>query len=141
MLDLSERMKSFLIGLGVFVLLVLFFYLTKIDGYFILSIYLVGFWIYLLFMDLKNMKVNSYSKETYDNPAIEESINFCKTWKLLKNISQTLGFILLLVGFLTEKNIPTFMIFGTILLGCSLLFDSLFVSDVKKIRELQLKEK
>jgi hypothetical protein len=141
MFEFSERIKSFLIGLGIFMFLVLFFYLTKINGDFILSIYLVGFWIYILFIDLKNIRNNHISNETYDNPSIEESINFCKTWKMLKNGCQTLGFILLLFGFLTDNNTPLFMILGTILLSVSLLFDSMYVTEVKKIKELQLSER
>lgn len=141
MFELSERMKSFLIGLGIFIVLVIFFYLTKIDGYFILSIYLVGFWIYIMFIDIKNTRYTKFSNETYDNPSIEESIRFCKTWKMIKHISQALGFILLIIGFLTEKNIPVLMILGTICLGASLLFDSMYVADANKIKELQIKER
>lgn len=139
--DIPKRMKNFLIGLLVFIGLVLFFYLTKIDAYFILSIYLIGFWFYIIIFDLKNIKNTRISKETYDNPSLVELNQFCGIWKLAKNITQSLGFALLIIGFFIEKNIPTFMIIGTICIGCSLLFDSMYVSDINKIKEIQYKER
>ncbi len=141
MYDISERMKIFLKGLLLFIILVLFFYLTKIDGFIILSLYLIIFWAYILFIDLKTSKNTKYSNDFYDNPTLIELDQFCKIWKLVRNISQTLGFVFLIIGFISGKNIPTFMILGTIFIGCSLLFDSIFISDVKKIKELQLKER
>lgn len=141
MFDLSERMKVFLKGLLIFVLLVLFFYFTKISGSIILSIYLIGFWVYILFLDLKNRNSYHYNNEFFDNPSLLELDNFCRIWKLAKSISQSLGFILLISGFVIEKNIPAFMIMGTIFVGCSLLFDSILISDIKKIKELQIKER
>lgn len=139
--NIPERMKTFLTGLLIFIVLVLFFYLTKIDAYFILSIYLIGFWIYIIIFDLKNIKNTRISKETYDNPSLIELNQFCGIWKLAKNITQSLGFILLIIGFVIEKNIPTFMILGTLCIGGSLLFDSMYMSDIKKIKEIQYKEK
>lgn len=139
--NLSERMKSFLIGLSIFILLVLFFYLTKIDAYFILTIYLLGFWIYISFIDLKNIRNTRVSNEDFDNPTLIELKQFCKIWKNAKYISQTLGFILLIIGFVTEKNIPFFMIVGTLCLGGSLLFNSIYMSDINKIKEIQYKER
>lgn len=139
--NLSERMKSFLIGLLIFILLVLFFYLTKIDAYFILTIYLLGFWIYISFIDLKNIRNTRVSNEDFDNPTLIELKQFCKIWKNAKYISQTLGFILLIIGFVTEKNIPFFMIVGTLCLGGSLLFNSIYMSDINKIKEIQYKER
>ncbi len=140
MKDISQRMKNFLIGLGVFILLVLFFYLTKINGYSILRIYLIGFWGYIIFSDITNSKNTKVSRETYDDPTIIELFQYCGIWRLVKYITQSLGFTLLLIGFNVLKNIPFFMIAGTLLVGISLLFDSLYINDTKKIRELQAKE-
>lgn len=139
--NLSDRMKSFFTGLLIFVLLVFFFYLTKIDAYFILSIYLICFWVYISFYDLKNMKNFKVSSEDYDNPSLMELRQFLKIWKIAKNITQNLGFLLLIIAFFTEKNIPLFMIICSIMIGSSLLFDSMYTSDIKKIKELQEKEK
>ncbi len=138
--DISQRMKNFLIGLGIFILLVLFFYLTKIEGYFILRIYLIGFWGYVIFSDITNIKNTKVSKETYDDPTIIELFQYCGIWRLIKYITQSLGFVLLLIGFNVLKNIPFFMVVGTVLIGISLLFDSLYINDTKKIKELQYKE-
>ena len=139
--NLSDRMKSFLTGLLIFVVLVFFFYLTKIDAYFILSIYLICFWVYISVYDLKNMKNFKVSSEDYDNPSLMELRQFLKIWKIAKNITQNLGFLLLIVAFFTEKSIPLFMIICSIMIGSSLLFDSMYTSDIKKIKELQEKEK
>lgn len=138
--NLTDKKKKTLIGLIIFWVLSLFFYVTNIDAYFLLSVYVIGFWIYLIYLDIRYRKRMISNSELDDNPSVLELKNFCNIWKLLKYGCQLLGFGLLLIGFLFTKEMGNNMIVGVILVSLSLLFDSMYDNDVDKITEIYNKE-